>query len=48
MNFLLDQGIKIERGDFELKSGSMAPYYKNKMNSNDSDTIWEMKDLISV
>ncbi len=34
--------------DFEAQSRPTIPYYEMKMITNDSDTIFEIKDLITV
>jgi len=34
--------------DFEVQPGPTIPYYEMKMITNDSDTIFEIKDLITL
>ena len=34
--------------DFEAQSGPTIPYYEKKMNTNNSDTILEIKGQITV
>jgi hypothetical protein len=34
--------------NFEAQSGATIPYYEKKMDTDDSDTILEIKDLITA